>query len=379
MNLRVRILGIAAATLPGLIFGFSNACSSASGPLEIKAGGAITGTFDDNITFRKKNEKKDLVTNLAAGLGIKYEGKTRILELAGNINQQIFAENRDFNNISGNILVNFQNEFSKYHRMSLRNMLTRTYEPRSFEEAFGRKPGRYSYYRNQFNLDYSIDVSKQLSLITRYGHEVNEISSEDLTDSILNRISFDAEYSLSSATVVLLSCGFADREFEGTGSISTRRIAAGIRQYMTKQLIFDCKTGVDFIDSYTDSSFTRPHIFIRLTDEINERTTATLSFAREYQASSYTESLFDYWQISTSFTRQLLERLSFSFSSFSGKGEYLSLDTTDNFRGASVTLTYDLKQNLKGNLTYTRSDLDSTTGTREYTKNTVYLGLNTEF
>ena len=47
--------------------------------------------------------------------------------------------------------------------------------------------------------------------------------------------------------------------------------------------------------------------------------------------------------------------------------------------GASPVFTYDINKNLKGNLTYTYSQLDSEIKTSEYTKNTVFLGFVAEF
>lgn len=347
--------------------------------LDIKVKTAVNEAYDDNITSAGENKKGDFVTSLALGLDVKDEGKTRSLKLSGNIRQQVFAQKHSYNNISQGLSLSFRNEFSKYDRITLKNAFSHTYEPRSFKEAFGRTSGRYSYYRNRFNLDYTRDISRQLSLSVSYANELNEISGKDLNDSYLNRLGFEADYFFSSATVFLFSYEFAGRNFNSGEDASTHTIAAGIKHYLSRQFYFDGKTGVDFVDSYSGRNYTKPIISISLADEIDENTRAAISFTKEYSANSYRENLFSYRQISAFFTRRLLERLGCSFSGFYGRGEYTSSNITDKLRGVSVGFSYDLRKNLKGKLTYTYSKTDSTPASREYTKNVVSAGLSAEF
>jgi len=59
-------------------------------------------------------------------------------------------------------------DFSKVDDVSIKDVLEHSYEPQSFEDALGRTNGRYSYFRNRLNVDYTRDLSKQLSAILRY-------------------------------------------------------------------------------------------------------------------------------------------------------------------------------------------------------------------
>jgi len=347
--------------------------------LDIKVEGSVSEIYDDNTTFTEENEKSDSITNLTLSLAVKYEGKTQTLKFIGHINQQIFAENHGFNNTSQDFDLIFSSELSKYDRISLENVFTHTYEPRSFEEAFGRTGGRYSYYRNRFNFNYTKDISKQFSLITRYANEINEISREDLKDSYLNKVGFEVDYFTSFATLLLFSYGFANRKFEYSKDASIQTMAIGIRPYISKRVYFDGKIGVDFINSYNDKGYSKPLILASLTDEISRNTRAGLSFAKQYNTDAYTEDIFNYWQTSAFFKRELLKRLRYSLSGFYGEGEYVSLDIIDKLWGANIALTYDFREKLRGNLGYTYSDLDSTDVSREYIKNTVFLSLTVEF
>lgn len=347
--------------------------------LDIKFRGSASETYDDNITFVKDDKKDDFITNLTFGLSAKYEGKTTSLELGGGITQQIFAANHHYNNLSENLTLNFQQELSKYDRISIKNIFTHTYEPRSFEDEFGRTSGRYSYYRNKFNLDYTKDITKRFALTAKYANEIDDISRKDMKDSYLNRGGIEADYSFSPYTVLFVSYDFINRKFVHDEDASTNSIASGIRQYLTKQIYFDGKIGVDFINSYNDENYTKPLIFASITDELDENTRLSLSFKKEYYTSSYEEDLFNHWQASVLFTRQLVERLSCSLSGFYGEGKYVLLGIKDKLLGASIACSYDFRENLRGNLKYTYSDVNSTVETREYIKNTVALGLSIDF
>lgn len=346
--------------------------------IKVKLRGSISETYDDNVTFIKDSKREDSITNLGVGLEARYEGKMRSFELITNVNHQFFAKNSDFDNTPADLTLNFKNEFSKYARINLDDDFSHTYEPRSFEEAFGRTGGRYSYYRNKFSLEYIKDISKQCKVSAKYTNEVNEVSRDDLRDAYLNKIGFGTDYSLSTETILSFLYDFNHREFDPGKSISTNTIATKLRQYLTKQLYFDVKIGMNFIDSHK-KDLNKPLFFVSLTDELDENTQSKISFEKEFSTNAYNESIFNYWQTSGSLTRRLLERLRCSLSGFYGKGKYINLGITDKLRGGSITLTYDFTKRLKGNLKYEYSEVDSTNDLREYTKNKVILGLTWEF
>ena len=349
--------------------------------LDIKIKGAVGEMYDDNITsaIDNGNKKEDFITNLTLGLGVKYEGKTNSLEFMGNINHQIFTEHNNFDNTSGEFSLNLQSEFTEHERISLKNVFIHTFEPSDFEEALGRTTGRYSFDRNIFNLNYTRDITKELSLNIRYANELNKFVREDLKDSSLNTIGFGTGYSINPTTNFLFSYDFRKREFEDGKDASTHTISTGVRQYITPRLYFDGKFGIDRIISYDNKKYTKPIIGISITDEIDKKTTASLSFLKQYQTGAYRESLFNSWRTSGALTRELLERLGGFLSAFYGKGEYVTLEITEKFWGATIGFTYDFMERLKGNFTYTHFNKNSTVLTEEYSKNTIFLGLTTEF
>ena len=355
---------------------------------------SIGETFDDNLTFAKENKLEDFITELRLGLGVKYEGKTRTFELTGKITDQIFAKQADQNNVTQFINLNFKNEFSKRDRISLNNVFTHFEAPSStdegdeggegyegyFSQQFGRTGGRFEFFKNKFDITYSNDIAKQLSLFVKYANEINVFSGVSLPNSILNRPGLGLNYIFSpTATIFSFSYDFTSVQFENEQDATINTIGPGIRQYITKKLFFDGKTGVDFIDSFDDENLTKPFVQASLTYIIDEKTSARFSFNKKYGTSPYFASIFNNWRTSASLTRQMLERLGCSLSIFYGEGEFISSTFKQKLLGANSSLNYDISRNLKGRLIYTYSQLDSNFETAGYSKNTVFLGLTAGF
>ena len=349
---------------------------------------SIGETFDDNITFTKENKQKDFITDLGLGLGVKYAGKTRTFELTGDISNQTFAKNDTFNNITQHINLNFKNEFSKRDRISLNNIFTHFEAPSStdegdegyFSQQFGRTAGRFEFFQNKFNIDYSNDVAKQLSLVVKYANEINVFSGASTPNSILNKPGLGLSYLFSpTATIFSLLYEFTNVQFETEEDATINTIGPGIRQYITKKFYFDGSTGVDFIDSFDDENLTKPFVQASLTYIIEEKTSARFSFNKKYGTSPYFAEIFNNWRTSASLTRQMLERLGCSLSVFYGEGEFISSTFKQKLVGANSSLKYDISRNLKGDLTYTYSQFDSNVETVGYSKNTLFLGLVAEF
>jgi len=351
---------------------------------------SIGETFDDNLTFAKENKQEDFITDLRLVLGAKYEGKTRTFELTGDISNKTFAKNDTFNNITQHIDLNFKNEFSKRDRISLNNVFTHfkvlsatdegSTDEGYFSQQFGRSAGRFELFRNKFNVDYSNDVAKQLSLVVKYANEISVFSGVSIPNSILNKPGLGLSYLFSpTATIFSILYEFTNVQFETEEDATINTIGPGIRQYITKKLYFDGSTGVDFINSFDDENLTKPFVQASLTYIIDEKTRARFLFNKKYGTSPYFASIFNNWRTSASLTRQMLERLGCSLSIFYGEGEFISSTFKQKLLGTNSSLKYDISRNLKGDLTYTYSQFDSNVETAGYSKNTLFLGLVAEF
>lgn len=349
------------------------------GAFDVKVLGSVSETYDDNIAYTQTNEKDDFVTNAKVGLSAIYEGKTEALELRGNVAHHLYKDNSNYDNTSEDFALSAKKEFTQYERATLSDTFVHAEEPSSFEDEFGRTSGRYSYYRNRFNLAYSKDLSKEFTLIGRYLNDYDTYSASDMSDSWQNRIGLEGDYIISSHTTVFGSYDYYRRDFDPGSYATTNSLSAGARQYFTSQLFLDANTGLDFISSFNNKDYTKPHFTASLTDDFDETTRLSVAFDKRYYTNSSTEDLFNYWQTSVNFGKRLFPRLGFNASGFYGKGKYETFGIEDTLKGAGAGFTYDIKENIKGTLTYSYSKTTSNILSREYVRNAVSTGVTFEF
>lgn len=347
--------------------------------LDVDVKGSVGETYDDNIAFSNLDRRKDYITNLIGGLGLRYEGKLRTFEMGTNVTHHLYAEHSDLDNTSEDLSFDFKNEFSRYDGFTLSDVFSHAYEPRSFEEALGRTSGRYSYYRNRAAFEYYRDVSSHLRLAARYGNDFDKLLRSDLKDSFLNRAGVGADYALSSRLSLTSSYEFSNRRFQPGRDATTHGLMGGFRYELTPQLTLESRAGADFIRSYNAREYTRPAVFASLADELDRADRASLSFTKETSANPYAEDIFNFWQVTGTYVRSVSRRLDSAFAAFYGEGEYPEAPLTDKLWGGSVSLTYAILEHWKGSVSYAYSSVDSTQLSRDYDRNAVFLGLILEY
>jgi hypothetical protein len=357
----------------------SRAYSYDFGGIKLNVIGEAGETYDDNITYADTNTKKDFITNLTGGLLAEYTGRSSSASFVGNVTQQIFAYHPNYSNLSEDATIKFNSELTKRARMSIKDVLSHTYEYRSFDEAFGAPGGRYSYFRNRFYADLTMDLLKQLALILRYQNNIDLPSRKEISDSYYNLAGAELDYYITSKTIAMGTYSFSIRKFDPGRDATTQSMGGGVRQYMTDQLYFDLKAAFDYLVSYDDTRYYKPMFSASLTGELDKRTTATISFDKQYYTNSYSQDLFDYWQISANFARQIWARLKFFAAGFYGNGRYIAQGIQDNLFGLNASIEYELTRRAKARIAYSFSKTDSDQSSRNYTKNTAYAGLRMEF
>lgn len=380
--------------------------------ITLKLSGNISENYNNNITFASDEENKveDFRTMLNLGLDFQYQGKTRFIGFSGKARRQIFEEESDVTSSSENIAVTFNNEFSKYDRISLQNLYTHTQEPGSsqgdfdinacrdyyansgltasqieskcneFSEEFGRFKGRFDSHSNNLYFSYSRYISETFDMSANYGYGQNWSSEEGTNDSESNSGGIRLNYKYSEPTAFLLSYNYQISSYDEGDDITRQSIKAGILQYITRRLYFNGSIGEDIVSSGANSI----SLGATLTSEMDENTMASLSYTQGTEISSNQEDTFKNWQISSNFTRLLMEDLNSSFSLFYGKGEYSASEVTDTLSGAGLNVAYEFWRskrgaNIKGNLGYSYSQLDSTDEDRSYTRSSVNSSLTLAF
>lgn len=361
----------------GLLF-FVKAYSLKIGGADIKLSWSLAQKYDDNVTFRSKDPIDDFVTVLSISGKGSYERKRSILNFIATLTQNFFAKNHSFNNSSQKVVIDFQKSLSKYSYLKVLNTFTHIYEPRSFEEAFGRGGGRYSYYRNIFNFSLYRDFTKKLSLGFRYSNENYQVSKEGFRDSYLNRAGLDLSYFFGPKIHFLLSYDFSKREFKPGRSSSSHFITLSPTYYFATQFFVTFTGGAQFIKSYEDTDYQSP-LFLLSFVCLDQRGNMSLSFLKRYYTTSYTQDIFDYWRVSFSLSRSLSRRLKVISSAFYGEGKYKILDIQDSLLGSSIKIRYNLTEDFDLEWSYTYSETDSNIITREYKKNVVFCRLIFKF
>jgi len=356
----------------------SNAYSFPYKGLDIKAYGAISGMYDDNINFAKTNKKDDFITTLGLGMDLAYEGKRRSITFGGNINFSNHLKFKDIKDSSESLKLNFINEFSDYDRISFGYNYSHSNTPGSFEEEFGRVSARQELFNNNFNLNYTREIyfSKNFVLSTKYNYSLNRITGETTNESSQNTLGIDMNYLYSIYTTFLFSYSYYYSQSSSDVSINTATL--GLKQNITERLIFNGSAGVNIVSSNNNKDSTQ-NINISLTDEIDENTSAKLSFVKTDETISYTADVFSNWQINANFERQFLQSLKGSFSGFYGQGTLVSANITNTFLGANLAFTYEFWENLNGTFTYTYSNFNTTNEMGGYIRNTISLGITKAF
>lgn len=349
------------------------------GAFDVRFRAGLRESFDDNITSVREGGKQDFITSARVGMDAVYEGKTASLRLSGSIRQNTFLDNRDFNNTAQDLSANFLAEPSKYDTFSLSDTFSRSEEPRSFEDAFGSTAGRYRIQRNKLTFGYARDITSRFGLRARYANAIDSYSRHDMADSYSNSAGLELGYQASSRLSILGSYDLSRRDFDPGSHAITHSLGAGARVFLTPQLSLNPGAGINFITSYDGSSHRRPFLAMALQGELDKNTRADISLAKRYDTNSYSQDLFGYWQASSGIERALTERLRADCSLFYGKGEYKSLGIRDTFSGASIGLNYDVKDDIRASLAYSRSDTSSNIFSREYEKNVISAGLDVKF
>lgn len=349
------------------------------GPFDLSFVSAIHENYDDNVTYKKDNAKRDFITKVDLGLEALYEGKTSQCQLKGNIQQNIFMDNSDFNNMALDLGGKFSHELSKRDRFSFSDTFRRYEDPRSFQDAFGSTAGRYRTQNNVFSTAYERDISSQFGILVRYKNAASWYSRTDLESSVLNTVGVEMDYYRSSTLSFYGAYDYLVRDFEHGSRATTNELGAGTRFNFTPQLSLDANAGIDFIDSYDGTSYKKPFYKLTLSDLVDENTRPVVSFTKSYSTTSYAKDVFSSWQILIGLVKQLSKRLGINGSVFYGEGEYSSSGNKDKFQGANIGLTYDIKDNVLGTITYAHSQVASNVFTREYTKNVVSVGMTIKF
>lgn len=347
--------------------------------IDIKPFASLSESYTDNVYLVNDDEIDDFLTSINLGIGLIQEGKTQSLNLVGTLTQELFAKETSLNNLSEDLRLDYKKEFTRYDRIQVTNHFRHADDTQNFETDFGRVNGRYSYFRNNVNIQYSKDLSQHFTLDSSYGNEIYYTSQEGESDSTLHTIGIMLEQILSSQTTFLYGYNLSSRIFDDGADTNTNSIIGGARQYFTSQLFAEAFAYLDIINDFDNRTKTKPQFIVSLTNDFSEDTSASLMFQQSTAANAYSADLFDSWQVALNLNHQLLERLRMGANAFIGEGEYDVSQINDKTLGVSFHFDYDLRENMIARFAYRLSGNNSNEDSRDYKQNKIECNLSLKF
>jgi hypothetical protein len=243
----------------------------------------------------------------------------------------------------------------------------------------GQTSGRYSYYRNVFDLEYEKDVSRPVSLKWRYGNEAYQVSRDDLSDSFLHHGGMEADYHLSSDAYLLADYDYRRQSFSPGDTVEIHNPSLGGHVQFDNQIKLDAKAGLSFSDSFERNDAAKLNLLISATKEVDEKTEYKFSCRKSSGPASSTEDVFDSWRVTGRLKQQVFKRLGAQSSVFYGQGRYETSDVKDSYVGSSVRMDYDLTPDAMTFVSYAFSRTDSSRDSRDYVRNLVSVGVSVSF
>jgi hypothetical protein len=379
--------------------------------LSLKIEGKVTENYSNNITFAhdEENKKEQFTTLLVAGLVLERTNNRGSLRFAGQMRQPVRFETSDVRNSSEIGTLDFVSEISSYDKIRIKDVYTHTRVPGSidardfreecvrlfrdfgqeiarddprcaeFEREFGVTQGAFNTFRNDFNVDYSKDMSDRIRVSIGYGNNRFDSTAEGSNDSIRNNVNGRINYSINFATVFYLSYRYSVTYYNRGDDISIDAFRFGLKRYITKRLYFNGDIGMTFTPTSDNTSFDA-----LLTGELDEKTNASIDFSRDTRAAIDREDIFINWRVTGRLTRQLKEDMNLFISAFYGEGDFVSAEVTDRLLGTSFSISYIFWQykrgpSINGNIGYSYSQLDSTDASRGYDRNAIDATLSVIF
>ncbi len=346
---------------------------------DIDITGKLETMYDDNITTAKDNQRADVVSFVSIGLALTHESDTYDIEAQGEIFQETYWKEDEFNNIGEFVRVALNKEFTDIDRVQIKDTFYNAEAVEDFDLEFGRESGRYRYINNRATLQYEREINSRLTLTTEYGNEIYEVNRDDLKDSVSHRVRVGLGYAQTTSTVIGPFYQWGTREFDPGNDSKTQLIGATLRHYLSKRLYLDVLGGVSFIEDFNNNDLEKPYYSATLTNEVGKKTTAKLSFRKDYSTTNSTEDIFDSWRASVALIQDVFERLQLELSAFYGEGNYINQNIEDDFIGFRSRLNFELAEEIDVYLSYGYSQTDSNDNSRAYDRNVVALGVRFRF
>ncbi len=354
--------------------------------------GSLGETYDDNI-YSSDRKEYDFITDIVLILGIQNQSSTSNLRLLGQSTQQIYYKTSELNNNSQAAELSISKEFTSVDRFSISDRFVHYPEPRDFQEQFGMADGRTGYYINILTLRYARDLLSYFSINTYYSNTYTKILSNKngLNDSISHSGSINTKYEINPFNIISAFYKFTifetlNKNEQENYKTKQHNIGVGYELFFTQKSSLNIQGGVDYI---TAEDSNKKNIFgtITLRNQIDERNSLNISASRRYELIPLTNQVYDIWNFSIDFSRELSNFIFITSSVFYQYGDTVSDTTSINSQliGAKLNLSYRFfAEYLAINIEYiyTKNKRKQTVPINmqsEYDRNLLRLSINASF
>lgn len=353
--------------------------------------GSLGETYDDNI-YASNNKEYDFITDAMLVLGVQNQTSTLNWRLLGQSTQQIYSKTSELNNNSQLAELNFAKEFTSADRINITDRFVHYPEPRDFQEQFGSTAGRTGYYINIATIRYIKDLLSNFSINTYYSNTYNKILSNKngLNDSISHSCSINTRYEIKPSNIISFFYKYTifetlKKNEQGNNKTVQHNAGFGYELFFTQKFSLNLQGGIDYIIA---DNRKKNNIFGTLSlSNQDERNNLNISVSRRYEITPLTNQVYNIWNFSLDFSRELSYFLLFSSSIFYQYGNTVS-DTTEiksELIGVKINLSYRFfSEYISTNVEYiyTKNKSKQTTPINiqtEYDRNQIRLSINASF
>ncbi|MBN2040400.1 MAG: hypothetical protein JW864_10180 [Spirochaetes bacterium] len=326
--------------------------------VELQLSGSLSEMYDDNINSSEDKES-DFITEITAGIGLIHEGRTINWHLLGESTQQIYLENSDLNNNSQTAELAIAKEIFYNDNISITDTFGHYPEPGDFQDMFGQLLGRSDYLTNTFTAIYTNYLLRSFFFSLEYNNIYIKSLSGDTLDSVSNNgiITFGLE--MNSFNIISIFYSYTNRkilEESDTESETTILHECGLEylHYFTRRFSGNLEGGFEQVETEDETNYTFSSA-LTLTHQIDENNTIELSASKEYEMTILTNEVYDIWNFTADFNRELSRLTSFSLSFFYQYGNNVSPATAIESKliGLETGFTYNFSEHISSDISYT--------------------------
>jgi len=345
---------------------------------EVTPSVSVSESYDDNVSFASHDTQSDFITRISPAVNASYDAKDFKWDMYADITQEMFSQYSKFDNTSENLRFNAAAELSKHDRISLSEKFSHTYEPANFDQAFARTLGRYSYYTNDITVEYIRDLTRQMSIHTSYANELDLVSAEGMSDSVLNKLAVQLDYVFSASAACSTAVTIGRRDFDPGTHAEQLRWDAAVKYNFSRLTSVKFTAGLDdFITRPKD--YVRPVFILAFEHEAGKKAEASITLKKQYELNSYSQELFDCWRASTFLNYRFTRKITAGAGLYYGEGTYVQSRIDETFIGSEAMFRYEPAKDTKIDCTYAYTQNTSNDAGREYTRNIFSLGVKREF